>query len=209
MPYDLPPLRFADDALEPAIGAGALRAHHEVVHKGYADAINKMIAPYPDLAGRTIEDVLREPEGLPAEVRDAALDVGGAHANHQFFWKVIGPNGGEPEDALADAIVRDFGGIEGFKAAFTSAALDLDGPGFAFLSLAAPKAERLEVLVLPQNGSVLTFSKPGVLVCDLWEHAWKADHPTLAAWIEAFWGIVDWRVCRARYEALRKGETPE
>ena len=210
LPFDVPQLRFGWDALEPAVSADALRAHHEGVHKGYADAVNRLLAPYPELASKTVEQVLGEAASLPPEIRDAAVDLAGAHANHQFLWKVVGPAGGSaPGQALAEALARDLGGFDRFKADFERAALGLEGPGFAFLSLAAPKTDRLEVVVLPGNGSVLTEAKPGVLVCDLWDHAWAADHPDRAAWLEAFWTIVDWGVCKSRYLALRDGRQPE
>lgn len=209
-PFDVPGLRFDWDALEPAISRAALRAHHEEVHKGYADAINRIVAGRDAHADQSIEEVLQNPDAIDPAVRDAALDVGGAHANHQFFWKVIGPGGGDrPDGPLANAIERDQGGFEAFQASFVQQALALDGPGFAFLSLAAPKSDALEIVVLPRNGNVLTVGKPGILVCDLWDHAWAADHASRADWLAAFWTIVDWDVCENRYVALREGRVPE
>ena len=209
VPFEVPPIRFDADALAPAITAAALNAHHDRFHEGYAAAINAMLTPYPELADRSIEEILQAPEALPPEVRDAAVDVGGAHASHQFFWKVIGPGGGDaPGRDLAAAMDRDLGGVASFGAAFERAALALDGPGFAYLTLTAPETDRLEIVVLPGNGSVLSIGKPGILVCDLWDHAWAADHPDRAAWLSAFWTIVDWGVCEDRYIALRAGEQP-
>lgn len=149
------------------------------------------------------------PERIPVSVRDVLLDLAGAHANHQFFWKIIGPGGpGAPRDALAAAIDRDFGGFAAMQAAFATSASALKEPRFVFLSLTRPKAPKLEIVALPLNGSVLALDKPGVLVCDLWPHAWQADHPTLLGWVEAFWTIVNWHACGARYDALIKGERP-
>lgn len=208
-PYDVPDLRFGWDALAPAIGEGALRAHHEGVHKGYRDALNRMLAPPGPAAGRSVEAVLSDPAHLPPAIRDAVLDVAGAHANHQFFWKVISASRGTmPRAALAAAIARDFGSLHAFHAAFRAAALSLDGPGWAFLSLTAPRDERLEVLTLPGNWSVLGVGKPGILACDLWDHAWAADHASREDWLKAFPTLIDWDVCTARYDALRRGDRP-
>lgn len=208
-PYAVAPLRYDGGALAPAIGAEALRTHRDSVHAAYAAATNRLVADLPDAGGTTIEHLLAKPAALPPDRRDAIADVGGAHANHQFFWKIIGPGGSQPTDDLAVAIERDFGDVGGMQARFDAAALGLAGPGFAFLTLTAPGTDRLEVFALPGNASVLPLGKPDILVCDLCDHAWAADHADRAAWLRAFWTIVDWPVCGARYDALREGRQPD
>lgn len=209
MSYDVPPLRFANDALSPVITAADLVLHHDAIHPAYTAAINHFIAAYPDLGGKTIEALLANLDAVPSAIRDVVTDIAGGHANHQFFWKVIGPDGGTgPSGPLAAAVDRDFGGLNGLKHAFKEAALALDGPGWAFLSLVSPRSPELEVLALPDNGSVLPIGKPGVMICDLWDHAWNPAHASLDAWVDAYWSIVDWKVCDLRYDLLVDGKMP-
>ena len=118
---------------------------------------------------------------------------------------VIGP-GGAPSGALAEALDRDLCGLDAFGSASARQALALRGSGIARLSPAAPKVDRLEVAARPRNGSTPTTSKPGILVRDLWDHAWAADHPDRAARLDAFRTIVDRRVCESRPLAPREGE---
>lgn len=98
---------------------------------------------------------------------------------------------------------------DALRSAFARVALALDGPGFAFVTLSAPGSDTLEVVALPRNDSVLTIAKPGVIICDLWEHAWRGSHNDLSSWLDAFWTIVDWDVCSRRYDALRHGRQPQ
>ena len=116
-PYTLPPLRFGYDALEPAIDAETMRLHHDKHHRGYVDAVNTALAKHPEWLGKTIEDVLRHLPELPDDIREVVRNQGGGHANHQFFWKILTPDGpGKPSGDLAAAIdprVRLVRGIQG------------------------------------------------------------------------------------------------
>ncbi len=210
MAYEIPPLRFNDSALAPAISANALGHHHAAIHGSYKEALNLVLLAEPTISELSVEALLLSSESLPAEIRDVVIEHAGAHANHQFFWKVIGPDGAkDPSGPLLHAIAERWGSMDGFRSAFKEAALALKPPGFVFLSLTAPRSKRLEIVALRRNDSVLLIGKPGVLICDLWEHAWASDHPSLNAWLDAFWTIVDWRVCEYRYSALVAGMQPE
>jgi superoxide dismutase, Fe-Mn family len=206
MSFELPPLRYPYDALEPYIDAETMRIHHGVHHRNYVEATNKAIAPYPELADKTIEDLLRGLDDLPEAIRDTIRNQGGGHANHQFFWKVISPGaGGAPSGALAEQIVADFGSFETFKARFTEAGIKHFGAGWAFL-VVNPDTKGLEIMTLPNQDSVLLHKRPGLLICDLWEHAYYLKHRNRRAeWIADFWNIVNWDVVGTRLQGIREG----
>lgn len=144
MAFELPQLRYGYDALEPYIDTETMRVHHDVHHRGYVTATNAAIAPYPELADKTIEDLLRGLDDLPEPIRDIVRNQGGGHANHQFFWKILSPNaGGEPTGPLADQIVTDFGSFDSFKQELRrrrSSSLARDGHSSS--SIRRPRASR-------------------------------------------------------------------
>ena len=214
MPFSLIPLPFEYEDFDDLIAPGVMRWHRERVHAQYMAAINALLAPLPEFRDKSIEEVLSHPDLLPADIRDDVMFFGGGYANHQFFWKILGRNDRTdthtqrcvPQGALAGAIDTDFGGFEHFRAQFTERAMGLKGSGWAFLSLAAPRKPKLEILVLPNNGSVLPLRKPGIFICDLWEHAYlDTFRDDRSRWLDAFWSMLNWRMCETRYECLVAG----
>lgn len=205
--YEQLPLRFGFRDLEPHIAESVLQRHHGLHHAGYVARLNTALAAYPELQGMTIEKLLATMPSLPAETRARLEDVAGGHANHQFQWKVIGPAaGGVPVGELAAAIERGFGSFAGFRDAFTAAALAHVGSGWAFLSNSRLGSSDLEILVLPNNASVLPLGRPGVLICDLWEHAHEAQYPAARAdYLDAYFRVLDWDVCNTRFESFAAG----
>jgi Fe-Mn family superoxide dismutase len=205
MAYKLPPLRFAYDALEPYIDAETMELHHDKHHQTYVDSLNKVIEPYPQLADLAIEDLLRRLDQLPEAIRTDVKNHGGGHANHQFFWKILGPNaGGSPKGALGEALAKDFGSFARFQALFADAATKHFGSGWAFLVL-DPSTGRLEIMSLPNQDSVLLHGKFGLLCCDVWEHAYYLKYRNrrpdyLAAW----WNVVAWGVVDQELHDLRE-----
>ena len=207
--YILPPLTFAYDALAPVIDEPTLRLHHDAHHRAYVDGVNAAFAPYPEWQGLTIEEVLRRSAALPDGIRETVRHQGGGHANHQFFWKILTPAGcGEPAGGLFGAIVRDFGSFARFKSAFETAGMRLFGSGWVFLVCRPHRDFRLEILTLPNEDSVLSLAEPapGLLVCDLWEHAYDLTyHNRRADWLKAWWAIVDWDLVAERLQGVREG----
>jgi Fe-Mn family superoxide dismutase len=207
MPYKLPPLRFAYDALEPYIDAETMELHHDKHHQTYVDSLNKTIEPYPDLADLAIEDLLRRLDQVPASIQTSVRNHGGGHVNHAFFWEILGPKGGgSPRGAVADAITKDFGSFEQFQSLFTAAAQHF-GSGWAFL-VVNPSTERLEIMSLPNQESVLSHGMFGLLCCDIWEHAYYLKYRNrrldyLAAW----WNVVAWDVVDRRLADIRAGKS--
>jgi Fe-Mn family superoxide dismutase len=140
-------------------------------------------------------------------LRASVLHEAGGHANHQFFWKILGRGEGAlPGGALALAIAEQFGSLGHLKEAFNHSATQLMGQGWTFLVIDRPPHGPLEIVSLPDNQSVLGIGKAGVLCCDLWSHAYAADYAQdRPMWLDAFWELVAWDVASHRFEGIRNG----
>lgn len=206
-PFILPPLRFDPAALEPHIDAETMRLHHDKHHQAYIDNLNKALEPYPDLHHLSIEAILSRFDTLPEAIKPAVRNQGGGHANHQFFWKIIGPaSDAPPTGKLADALQNDFGGLDAFKEKFTDAATRHFGSGWAFLVI-NPETKKLEILTLPNQDSVLLHRRPGLLACDVWEHAYYLRYQNRRAdYLQAWWNVVAWDVVSLRLEHFYEGK---
>lgn len=208
-PYDLPPLKFGYADLEPVIDEATLRLHHDRHHRAYIDGVNAALAAHPAWLGRTIENVLKHLPELPDDIRQTVREQGGGHANHQFFWKILTPvrSTGPTGDLLA-AIDRDFGSFAGFKRRFEEAGSRHFGSGWAFLVVHPTQQFKLEILTLPNQDSVLELDcpSPGLLACDLWEHAYYLNYRNRRAdWLSAWWDIVNWDYVGERLAGVHAG----
>src|SRR5947209_13857136 len=136
MPYQLPALPYAFDALEPHIDAKTMEIHHDKHHATYVNKLNEALANHPDLQAKSVEDLLRGFDQVPEPIRNAVRNHGGGHANHSLFWEIMGPNaGGTPTGDLASAINSTFGSFDAFKTAFNDAGAKRFGSGWAWLIL--------------------------------------------------------------------------
>src|SRR5580698_9042585 len=134
MAYELPPLPYAKDALEPYIDAMTMEIHHDKHHAAYVTNVNKAIAGKPDLEKKTVEQLIGNLDAVPADIRGPVRNNGGGHANHSMFWKLLGPKaGGAPTGPLADAITSAFGSFDGFKGKIEAAGVGRFGSGWAWL----------------------------------------------------------------------------
>ena len=209
MAYEVPPLPYAYEALEPVIDAETMHLHHDKHHQAYVDALNKTISDQPELQDKTIEDLLRGLDEVPEGIRATVRNNGGGHANHQLFWKVMAPpgQGGDgPEGALAEQIAQDFGSLDAMKARFEEARAKHFGSGWVFL-VADPQTKRLEILTLPNQDSVLLVGKPALLANDVWEHAYYLKHRNRKPdYLKAWWGVVNWPYVAERLAGIREGK---
>ncbi|KJS04440.1 MAG: superoxide dismutase [Flavobacteriales bacterium BRH_c54] len=198
MAFELPQLPYAHDALEPHIDARTMEIHHGKHHAGYTNNLNAAIEG-TDLAGKSIEDILKNLDMNNAAVRNN----GGGYYNHDLFWKVMSPNGGgQPTGALAEAINAAFGSFEGFKDAFAKAAATRFGSGWAWL---CKKSDgKLEVCSSPNQDNPLM---PGVgcegtpiLALDVWEHAYYLNYQNRRPdYINAFFNVINWEEVAKRF----------
>ncbi|WP_323948735.1 superoxide dismutase [Aeromonas caviae] len=201
MSHTLPALPYAYDALEPHIDAKTMEIHHSRHHQTYVTNLNTALADLPELAALPLEALLARIDSLPAQVQGAVRNHGGGHANHSLFWQVMSPaGGGEPGGELAAAILRDLGGLEAFKQAFTQAALSRFGSGWAWLVVDG--RGKLQVVSSANQDSPLMEGLTPILGLDVWEHAYYLKYQNKRPdYIAAFYNVIDWDEVARRYVA--------
>lgn len=201
MAHELPKLPYAHDALEPHIDAKTMEIHHGKHHKGYVDKLNAALEKHPELAKKSIEDLLRGIKKVPDDIRTAVRNNGGGHANHSLFWpSMSAKGGGEPGGTLADAIKSAFGDFATFKQKFADAAAGRFGSGWAWLIV---DGKKLAITDTPNQDSPLMDGKMPILGLDVWEHAYYLKYQNRRPeYIAAWWNVVDWEAVGKRFAAV-------
>lgn len=199
MPYTLPELPYATDALEPHVDAKTMEIHHGKHHNGYVTKVNAALEG-TDLGSKSIEDLVSNLDAVPEDKRGAVRNNGGGHANHSLFWSVMSPDGGgEPTGALADAINETFGSFDEFKSKFSTAAGTRFGSGWAWLSVDGGK---LVVESTPNQDSPLMEGRTPILGLDVWEHAYYLNYQNRRPdYVGAFFNVINWNAVSERYAA--------
>ena len=198
MPFTLPALPYALDALEPHIDATTMGIHHGKHHNAYVTNLNAAIEKAPELAAWSLEQLNHKIHDVPESVRTAMRNNGGGHWNHAFFWTRMAPNaGGEPTGALAEAINASFGSFDAFKEKFAAAAMGRFGSGWAWL---VRSGSTLTITSTPnQDNPLMDGVAPSdiLLGLDVWEHAYYLHYQNRRAdYIGAFWSVVNWNVVK-------------
>jgi superoxide dismutase, Fe-Mn family len=209
MAYELPPLPYAKDALEPYIDAQTMEIHHDKHHGAYVTNVNKAIAGKADLERQSVEDLIRNLDAVPAEIRGVVRNNGGGHANHSMFWKLLGPKaGGAPAGRLASDIEAAFGNLDAFREKFEAAGISRFGSGWAWLVL---NRGRLEIVSTANQDSPLMGKAISgaegvpILGCDVWEHAYYLKYQNRRAdYLKAFWSVVNWAEVAKNYETAKR-----
>lgn len=202
MAFELPELPYAYDALEPHIDEATMKLHHDKHHATYVEKTNGALEKHPELAEKTIEELVADLQAVPEDVRTVIRNNGGGHANHTFFWEILSPNGGgEPAGALKEAIEETFGSFDKFKEELSAAAVGQFGSGWGWLVLNNGK---LEVTSTANQDSPLTEGKTPIIGVDVWEHAYYLNYQNKRpAYLEAFWNVVNWEEAGKRYDAAK------
>jgi Fe-Mn family superoxide dismutase len=198
MAHELPALPYPYDALEPHIDARTMEIHHSKHHQAYITNLNNAIAG-TDLEGKSICELVGNLDAVPENIRGAVRNNGGGHANHSFFWTIMGPGkGGAPSGDLAAAIDAELGGFDAFKEAFEKAGATRFGSGWAWLVV---KDGKLAVSSTPnQDSPCMDGSGTPILGLDVWEHAYYLNYQNLRpAYMKAFWNVVDWDAVGGNY----------
>ncbi len=192
MAFTLPALPYAHDALEPHIDKQTMEIHHGKHHQAYINNANAALEKYPNLQSKTAEELVADLNAVPEDIRGAIRNNAGGHANHSFFWTVMGPNaGGSPKGDLADAITKKFGSFDNFKTEFAKAATTRFGSGWAWLCVDG-KGELVVTSTANQDSPISDKLKP-VLGLDVWEHAYYLKYQNRRPdYITAFWNVVNW-----------------
>ncbi|HET7840402.1 MAG TPA: superoxide dismutase [Terriglobia bacterium] len=199
MPFTLPSLPYASDALEPHIDKMTMEIHHGKHHNAYVTNLNKALESAPALAGKSLEELLANNcAAVPENIRTAVRNNGGGHANHSMFWTIMGPHkGGQPHGKIADAIKSAFGGFDQFKEKFNAAATTRFGSGWAWLVNAGGK---LDIYSTANQDSPVMDGKYPVMGLDVWEHAYYLKYQNRRPdYITAWWNVVDWDAVEKRF----------
>jgi superoxide dismutase, Fe-Mn family len=197
MAFSVPPLPYDYDALESTIDVETMKLHHDKHHQAYVDNANKALDG-TDLADASVEDVLRNLEQLPEDKRTAVRNNAGGHANHSFFWEIMGPHaGGSPSGELASAIDSAFGSFDSFKETFNQNGVTRFGSGWTWLVW---NGSALEAYSTPNQDSPILQGHVPVLGNDVWEHAYYLTYRNRRPeYLEAWWNVVNWEAVAARY----------
>jgi Fe-Mn family superoxide dismutase len=200
MAFTLPPLPYAPDTLEPYIDKQTMEIHHGKHHQAYVTNLNKALESAPDLASKTLPELLANNCAIvPESIRTAVRNNGGGHANHSMFWTILAAPAGpaQPGGALAEAIASSFGSFDAFKEKFNAAATTRFGSGWAWLLSSGGK---LEVTSTANQDSPLMEGKEPVMGLDVWEHAYYLKYQNRRPeYIGAWWSVVNWKEVEKRF----------
>src|SRR6185437_12328341 len=207
MPYSLPALPYAYDALEPHFDTRTMEIHHSKHHQAYVNNLNAALEQ-AGLPAQPVETLIADLDALPESIRGAVRNNGGGHANHSLFWTVLSANGGTADDELAAAIDRDLGGYDAFKETFSKAAQTRFGSGWAWLTV--DRDGRLQVESSANQDSPLMGAAVGasgntpILALDVWEHAYYLHYQNRRPdYIGAFFNLINWAEVGRRYRQAR------
>ena len=192
MAYEVPPLPYAYNALEPHIDDQTMHLHHDKHHAAYVTKLNGAVEKHPDLQKKSPEELIRNLNSLPDDIRGVVRNNGGGHVNHTMFWQIMGPNkGGAPGGAIAQAIDKAFGSFDAFKEKFEAAGVNQFGSGWAWL--VRTKSGELQVKSTPNQDNPMMNGEFPVFGNDVWEHAYYLKYQNRRPdYLKAWWNVVNW-----------------
>jgi Fe-Mn family superoxide dismutase len=191
-PYSLPQLPYSYDSLEPYIDKMTMEIHHTKHHQTYINNLNAALEKYPEFHNLELEEILKNLNQLPEEIRTIVKNNGGGHYNHTLFWEIMKPNSeGEPKGKLKEEIERNFGGFEEFKKIFSETAIKHFGSGWAWLVITPDK--KLKVYSLLNQDNPLINGDIPIMGLDVWEHAYYLKYQNRRSeYVENWWHVVNW-----------------
>jgi Fe-Mn family superoxide dismutase len=203
MAFEVPPLPYDYNALEPYIDTQTMQLHHDKHHAAYVNNLNAALQNAPQFASLAIEDLIRRLSDVPESIRTAVRNNGGGHLNHSMFWQIMSPNGGgQPGGELGNAINSTFGSFDQFKAAFNDAGVKRFGSGWAWLIL--DKNGSLQVVSTANQDSPLTDGSFPIMGNDVWEHAYYLKYQNRRPdYLNAWWNVVNWSEIEKRYQQAK------
>ena len=198
--HELPPLPYAYEALEPYIDTETMHLHHDKHHAAYVNTLNTAIEKHPELASKSAEDLLRNLNSVPEDIRTTVRNHGGGHVNHTMFWQIMAPKaGGEPSGPLADEIRKTFGSFDEFKTKFNDAGAKQFGSGWAWL--VRGNDSKLQIISTPNQDSPLSQGLWPILGNDVWEHAYYLKYKNARPdYLKAWWNVVNWKEIEKRFQ---------
>ncbi|MEZ6016830.1 MAG: superoxide dismutase [Planctomycetota bacterium] len=198
MAFEVPPLTYAYDALEPYINKRTMELHHDLHHAAYVNKFNAAVEGTP-LAAKTAEEIVTDLASVPENIRGAVRNHGGGHVNHALFWSIMGPNkGGEPSGELGEALKSVFGSFANFQEEFNTKGGNQFGSGWVWLVMTSEG--KLQVQATPNQDTPLSEGKHVIMGNDVWEHAYYLTYENRRPeYLKAWWNVVDWDVVGARF----------
>jgi superoxide dismutase, Fe-Mn family len=203
MAYELPPLPYPSNALEPHIDAKTMEIHHDKHHQAYITNANKALEGHPDLAAKPVDELLADLSKVPESIRTVVRNNAGGHSNHTFFWKIIGPNaGGSPKGKLAEALNSTFGSFDQFKGELEKAGIGRFGSGWAWLVV--NKEGKLQITSTANQDSPISEGLKPVIGVDVWEHAYYLLYQNRRPdYLKAWWNVVNWDQAEKNFQAAK------
>jgi Fe-Mn family superoxide dismutase len=203
MAHEVPPLPYDYAALEPVIDTATMKLHHDMHNAAYVKNLNAALEKHPDLQSKSAEDLIRDLNSIPEDIRAAVRNNGGGHVNHSMFWKIMKPKGGgDPSGAIAEAINKAFGSFKDFQAKFNDAGTKQFGSGWAWL--VGEAGGSLKVISTANQDSPISQGLYPILGNDVWEHAYYLKYNNRRPeYLTAWWGVVNWDEVNKRYEAAK------
>jgi len=208
MLHQLPVLPYDYSALEPVIDTQTMKLHHDMHHAAYVKGLNAALEKYSSLQSKTVEDLLRDLNAVPENIRSAVRNHGGGHMNHSMFWKIMKPQGGgQPTGAIAELIKRNFGNFADFQAKFNDAGAKQFGSGWAWL---AGKSDGSAVVMsTPNQDNPISQGLFPILGNDVWEHAYYLKYNNRRPeYLQAWWNVVNWEEINNRVETFQSHREP-
>ena len=199
MAHTLPALTYATDALEPHFDKMTMEIHHGKHHQTYVTNLNNALAAYPDLQGKTAEELIKDLNAVPEAIRTAVRNNAGGHVNHSMFWQQIAPSKNRLSGALKADIEATWGSVDAFKDAFEKGGLGRFGSGWVWL---VKKDGKLAITSTANQDNPMMEGATPIIGCDVWEHAYYLKYQNKRAdYLKAFWSVIDWNDAEARYAA--------
>ncbi len=203
-PHSLPALPYGFNANEAAIDAMTMELHHGRHHAAQVAGLNAALNGQAALSALPLDELLMDLGRAPEALRTALRNNGGGHANHSMFWAIMGGQGGAPSGELAEAITRDLGGAEKFRADFNAAGARVFGSGWVFVTVTA--AGQLAITTRPNQDTPLMEGMRVLMGNDVWEHAYYLRYQNRRAdYLNSWWNVLNWPAINARYAAARAG----
>src|SRR5262245_21685640 len=203
-PFQLPPLGYPFNALEPHIDGRTMEIHHDRHHAAYVANLNTAVKDHSNIASMPLQDILAKLGEMPEAIRTALRNNGGGHANHTMYWQIMGPGGGQPQGDVAAAITRDLGGVQKMQDDFNAAGGRVFGSGWVFVTV-APDG-KLAIETKPNQDTPLMDGKRVLLGNDVWEHAYYLQYQNRRPdFLKAWWNVVNWSKVAKRYAAAKAG----
>ncbi|MEO8743709.1 MAG: superoxide dismutase [Candidatus Dormiibacterota bacterium] len=202
MAFELPPLPYAFDALEPHIDAKTMEIHHDKHHAAYVNNVNAALEKHPEWAKKSVEDLLWGIAEVPEDIRTAVRNNGGGHSNHSIFWTIMAPKGGgNPPGRVGEGIKSVFGSYDAFKEQLTKAAVGQFGSGWAWLVV--DKNGKLSLKSYPNQDSPYMEGLTPILGVDVWEHAYYLKYQNKRAdYVAAWFNTLNWTAIEARFSSV-------